>query len=193
MIFVTVGTEKFPFERLVKTIDEAKQRGIIQEDVFMQIGNSGYQPVACQFEKFLPFYKMINFIQSADIVVSHAGIGSTLLCLHSGKTPIIFPRNVEYKEHLDNHQLDFAVHIQKLSVALVCFECDDLIKKLSHYKEYVETLSLNIDENQRHRIVDYLRTCAEMPEVFSYHRDAVFLMKSSLRLILLKVKKMFFF
>lgn len=157
MIFVTVGTEKFPFERLIKSLDEAKQKGIITDDIFMQIGTAEYEPTACAFERFLPFSQMVEIIEDADVVISHAGIGSTLLCLHLGKTPIIFPRKFECKEHLDNHQLDFAMHIQKLSTALVAFNPDDLIDQILHYENYLQNLTTDVKKKERNRLVNYLR------------------------------------
>ena len=40
MIFITLGSQKFQFNRLLKTVDELVERGIIKEEVFAQIGYS---------------------------------------------------------------------------------------------------------------------------------------------------------
>ena len=37
MIFVTVGTEKFPFDRLIRAIDKGLERGGINDRVFAGI------------------------------------------------------------------------------------------------------------------------------------------------------------
>ena len=161
MIFVTVGTEKFPFERLIKTIDEAKQNEIIKEEVFMQIGANFYQPAFCKFVKFLSYNQMMYYIQSARIIVSHAGIGSTLLCLHSGKVPILFPRSAAHHEHLDDHQLDFANHLKELSKALVCFDTNDLLDKIINYKDYINDLTIDTKRKEHHRLVAYLHNNIE--------------------------------
>jgi UDP-N-acetylglucosamine transferase subunit ALG13 len=47
MIFVTVGTDHHPFDRLIKTVDELKSQGVISEDVFIQTGSSVYLPDHC--------------------------------------------------------------------------------------------------------------------------------------------------
>ena len=44
MIFVTVGTHEQPFNRLIQKIDELVRDGEIEDDVFMQIGYSTYEP-----------------------------------------------------------------------------------------------------------------------------------------------------
>ena len=38
MIFVAVGTQKFPFNRLLKGIDDLMDQGQLEEEVFAQIG-----------------------------------------------------------------------------------------------------------------------------------------------------------
>ena len=42
MIFVTVGSQKFPFNRLLKKVDEMVQNHTIAELVYMQTGVSDY-------------------------------------------------------------------------------------------------------------------------------------------------------
>ena len=41
MIFVTVGSQKFPFERLLKQVDRMVESRIITEEVVAQAGHSG--------------------------------------------------------------------------------------------------------------------------------------------------------
>ena len=43
MIFVAVGTQKFPFDRLLKKIDKLIMANIIKEEVYAQIGHSMYK------------------------------------------------------------------------------------------------------------------------------------------------------
>ena len=51
MIFVTVGTHEQPFNRLIQKIDELVRDGEIEDDVFMQIGYSTYEPKYTKWEK----------------------------------------------------------------------------------------------------------------------------------------------
>lgn len=44
MIFITLGSQKFQFDRLLKAVDELIERGIIQDEVFAQTGYSTYVP-----------------------------------------------------------------------------------------------------------------------------------------------------
>ena len=44
MIFITLGSQKFQFNRLLKEIDRLIETGVIKDEVFAQIGYSDYQP-----------------------------------------------------------------------------------------------------------------------------------------------------
>src|SRR3990167_2141008 len=108
MIFLTVGTERWPFDRLLKIIDSAIERKEIREDVFGQTGHSDYKPRFFRYEKILDFDRFIDMVRRSRMVVSHAGAGSLILCLRMGKIPLMFPRNAAHGEHLNDHQVDLA-------------------------------------------------------------------------------------
>ena len=82
MILVAVGTQ-FPFDRLVKTVDEwAAANGT--SEVVAQTGPSSYVPANIQAHAFLPPGSFKRF-SAADLVVTHCGIGSILSALSHGK------------------------------------------------------------------------------------------------------------
>jgi len=140
MIFVTVGTEKYPFDRLLKTLDEAVEHGALQELVFGQIGNSNYQPRAYTWAEFLSFKAMEEYIRRADIVVAHAGVGTMLLALSLGKVPILMPRRSHLGEHLDEHQVEFSRKIESTGKVLIAYTPEDLVQKIIHYDEWLRKL-----------------------------------------------------
>ena len=88
MIFVTVGTHEQPFNRLLQKIDELKKDGTIQDDVIIQTGFSTYRPQYCQWSKLLPYQQMV-------------------------KTPIVVPRQHQFNEHVNDHQMEFARNVSK--------------------------------------------------------------------------------
>ncbi len=108
MILAILGTEQFSFDRFVKCLDRLIEEGVLKEDVFVQLGSSHYEPRLAKFKRFLPFGEMRDLITQASLVVSHAGAGTTLLCLQLGKKPILFPRDPDQGEHVDGHQRAFA-------------------------------------------------------------------------------------
>ena len=52
MIFVTTGSQKFQFNRLLQKIDLLIEEGMIREEVFAQIGVSDYQPKHYEYCRF---------------------------------------------------------------------------------------------------------------------------------------------
>lgn len=119
MIFVTVGTHEQPFNRLIEKIDELKGKGIISEEVFMQIGYSTYEPKHCMWEKLIPYQEMEQYMNKADKIITHGGPATFMSVLSKGKKPIVVPRLVEFGEHVNNHQLDFAQKVLERGYQIV--------------------------------------------------------------------------
>jgi len=155
MIFASVGTEKFPFDRLIKALDDARQRGELEEEVFIQIGCSSYEPRHCIWESFVEFGRQIEFLKTARVIVTHAGVGSFLMCVSLGKVPILFPRLHRYREHLDDHQLEFAKRIDSERSAIVAYNEHELLMAIRHYGRLVR--NLRSDSTARPRLADYLQ------------------------------------
>jgi len=139
-IFVTLGFENFSFDRLIRAIDNGARDGRISGDILIQTGYSLYPVRFCETKRFMRFDEIMSCFKNADIVVSHAGVGTTLLCLGLGKIPVIFPRRVKYREHVDDHQVQFAKMLEKRKKVLVAYDDDKLLTKISGYGPLVEKL-----------------------------------------------------
>ena len=113
MIFVTVGTHEQPFNRLVKAVDELKRDGVITEDVIIQTGFSTYEPQYCQWSKLIPYQQMVKNVADARIVITHGGPASFIMPLQIGKTPIVVPRQYQFGEHVNDHQVEFARNVSE--------------------------------------------------------------------------------
>lgn len=111
MIFVTVGTHEQPFDRLLKCVDDLKRDGKIQEEVIMQTGYSNYVPKYCEWKKLYPYQEMLDLVKKARIVVTHGGPSSFIMPLQIGKIPIVVPRQKQYDEHVNDHQLKFTKEV----------------------------------------------------------------------------------
>lgn len=162
MIFVMVGTERFPFDRLLRAIDLGFETGKIHEEIFAQIGSSVYIPRLFKSCKFLPFNEIVKLIKESDIVVTHAGVGSVLLCLSLNKIPIAFPRFMKYGEHLDDHQLEFATQMETQQKLLVAYDEQNLLDKITNYKSLIESLNAELcTETNRNNLVNFLTSTVE--------------------------------
>ena len=113
MIFVTVGTHEQQFNRLIEYVDNLKRDGVIQEEVIMQTGFCTYEPKFCEWNKLISYKEMIKNVEDARIVITHGGPASFIMPLQIGKIPIVVPRQVEFNEHVNNHQVEFAKAVEK--------------------------------------------------------------------------------
>ncbi|MFB2586746.1 glycosyltransferase [Herbiconiux liukaitaii] len=104
-VLVTLGTIRpFGFDRVLKALDKE----LAADVVTWQIGESSYIPTHGRVEKSLDRAELIEETKAADVVISHAGVGSILASLGSGKRPIVVARLSRFQEHIDDHQLDIA-------------------------------------------------------------------------------------
>ncbi|MDD6363055.1 MAG: glycosyltransferase [Lachnospiraceae bacterium] len=71
MIFVTLGSQKFQFNRLLEAIDSLITAGAITEEVFAQTGYSDYVPVHYDYRKFLDGTEFREKMKQADTVITH--------------------------------------------------------------------------------------------------------------------------
>lgn len=158
MIFITVGTDKFQFDRLLRGVDIAAGEGMIKDNVYAQVGSSLYEPKNFSFSKFMSFADLVKMIDKADIVVSHAGVASVLLSLKAGKVPVLFPRMAKYREVIDDHQIDFARKMEKMNRAIVAYSEKDLVYVINSYKGLVEKLRPAKLSQGKEELVEYLNT-----------------------------------
>lgn len=144
MIFVTVGTHEQPFNRLVEAVDLLKKHEIIKEEVFIQTGYSTYQPRYCEHSEFVKFDEMKKYISKARIVITHGGPASFLSVLEQKKSPIVVPRKVEFAEHVNDHQLDFALKIRDKGYEICVIDNLDLLgETILNYQNNEEIFESN--------------------------------------------------
>jgi UDP-N-acetylglucosamine transferase subunit ALG13 len=104
---------------------------------------------------------MINYIQKAEIVITHAGIGSILLCLILDKVPIIFPRYADLKEHVDDHQVEISLRLEKEKAVLVSYNDKDLLHKINHYHQMKKKCGGSIKKPTEKGLLLFLREIIE--------------------------------
>ena len=138
MIFVTVGTHEQPFNRLIQKVDDLKRDGVITEDVIMQIGFSTYEPKYCTYSKLYPYNEMQQVVQDAQIVITHGGPSSFIMPLQIGKIPIVVPRQKDFYEHVNNHQVEFAEAVKERYGNIIVVEnIEDLGNVITNYDSII--------------------------------------------------------
>lgn len=157
-IFITLGSQKFQFNRLLKAVDELCEKGIVDaENVFAQIGYSDYLPEKYSYKKFLNRDEFSKEMGEADIVITHGGTGAIIGAVKKEKKVIAVPRRAKYGEHVDDHQLQLIKQFDDLN--LIC-SCPD-IGKLDVALDTVQRTSYNSYESNTSNIIssieDYIK------------------------------------
>ena len=144
MIFLAVGTQKFPFDRLLKSADKLISDGVITEEVFAQTGTCTYTPQNFEYRSMLSKAEFEERIKNCSLLITHSGVGTIISGLKARKPVIVMPRLKKYGEHVDDHQLDIAKAFSDRELVLMCGDDDslsDIIEKARtyRYKEYVSS------------------------------------------------------
>ena len=148
MIFVTVGTHEQPFNRLVEKVDLLKRENAIQEEVVIQTGFSTYIPQYCTWKKMFPYPDMLENVEKARIVITHGGPSSFIMPLQVGKIPIVVPRQKQFGEHVNDHQVDFVRQVQERMKNIIVLEnIEELYEKISCYDQLIHSVDAKLQSN----------------------------------------------
>jgi UDP-N-acetylglucosamine transferase subunit ALG13 len=139
MLFLCVGTQ-FPFDRLVRTIDEAVSEGFVYDKVYAQLGESSYVPKHFEHIKFLDKNAFDRYIDDASAVISHAGMGVISAALDRRKPLLVMPRQKKYGEVVNDHQTAIARQYERLGYLLVAYDVTELPQKIVQLRTFVPNL-----------------------------------------------------
>ncbi len=131
MILVTVGSEQYPFDRLMEWIEVLIDYELLQDEVVVQYGTCTVLPAGARVYRFLKEEKFQDLIQRADMVIAHCGEGTVLLLDTLDKPYILVPRSQRFKEHVDDHQVELALALSQLHVPIAWCPAD-IVRFIEH-------------------------------------------------------------
>ncbi len=155
MIFLTVGTQ-FPFDRLVKAVDEYLDERLIEEEIYAQICNSLYRPRNFRYVESLEKSKFDSLMQQASGIISHAGMGTITMGLDCDKPLLVMPRLAKHGEVVNDHQVAIAKKFEELKHLLVAYEVEELPEKIEQLKTFVPRKRQAQPEAVARRIASFL-------------------------------------
>ena len=126
MIFVTVGSRNYPFDRLFIKLDELFDKGLIKDELFAQIGTSTYIPRNYKYKDFISQEEFSEMVNKSDLVISHGASGSIMKALNAGKKVIAVTRLSKYGEHIDDHQIQNNEAFAANKYVIPVYEMDEL-------------------------------------------------------------------
>lgn len=158
MIFVTLGSQKFQMNRVLKELDDLVKRRLINEDIYAQVGYSDYRPKNFEARDFFLRQEYLDFMEKAKLIITHGGTGAIVGALKKEKKVIAIPRQSKLGEHVDDHQYEIVnlfaekgliVTIDdehKLIEAIDSIESKDFNKFISQKEEMLDSIRITLKQ-----------------------------------------------
>ena len=153
MIFVVLGSQKFQFNRLLKSLDEAISNKKINDKIFAQIGYSDYKPTNYEYQDFIDREEYKAKLKEADIVICHGGTGVIVEAVKNEKKVIAIGRLAQYNEHVDDHQLQIISQFTDANMIACVEDADKIPEKLKE----IENMTFEKYVSNQKTINSYLK------------------------------------
>jgi UDP-N-acetylglucosamine transferase subunit ALG13 len=116
-LFVTLGTNKsYRFDALV---DAVLATGLADERTVWQLGVTTRDGLPGTVLDHLSSEEFEICARNADVVITHAGVGTLMNLLDMGIYPLVVPRRAKRREVVDDHQLQIAALLARRGIALI--------------------------------------------------------------------------
>lgn len=157
MIFVTVGTTKFPFYRMGNIIHELIDITQNKERIIIQQGKLNLKVKSRNVSVFseIPHNKFLKYIKEARVIITHGGPATIFQILAEQKKPFVLPRLKKFGEHVNDHQKYFSEYLgSKQYIYLLHSEKD--LKIIASYTHQSKKTFPKSDINKIVHILDNL-------------------------------------
>lgn len=137
MIFVTVGTQNYKFNRLFSYLEN-----IDDEDIVIQSGiNKIKKKDNYTIYKYMSSIDMKHYIDKCNILITHAGPDNIFYALSKNKKVIVVPRTSKYRECIGNHQIIFSQYLKDNNYCYVAFNKEEFMNALNSNKKLNKYMS----------------------------------------------------
>lgn len=131
LIFVTVGSQRFQFNRLLRVVDACLCSEPSLGPTFAQSGWCDYAPKSFECKPFLDRAEFAGRLAECDTVITHGGTGVIVSALKQSKRVLAMPRLARYGEHVDDHQVQLLTQFSAADLIEVFEDAEALRKELS--------------------------------------------------------------
>ena len=138
MIFITLGSQDKPFQRLVNEVERLVKEHKINEEVIAQVGPTKYNDELINgFAMAKDFKEYQEYVDKASLIITHGGVGSIIDAISKGKKVIAVPRLKKYKESANDHQEQIIKKLNDEKYIIGIYNINDLEKAIKYSKTFV--------------------------------------------------------
>ena len=137
MILVLLGTQHNEFTRLLEKVENLIDNGIIKEQVYVQAGFTKYKSEKMKIFDMISREILEDYVNKANIVITHGGIGSIIMSLKKNKKVIAVPRLHEFNEHVNDHQRQIVNIFNEKNYLIGIQNVEDLQEALRNIESFV--------------------------------------------------------
>jgi len=134
MILLLLGTNPYPFNRLLDAVDNWAV--LHQQKVIAQTGHTPVKGVSIECHDFVDHSQVMEWIKQADFVISQGGFGSIKDCIQQQKPVLVVPRLQEYDECQDS-QKELVDALVEEGRVISLFDIKKLAEAIETVKEFV--------------------------------------------------------
>lgn len=164
LVFVTVGTDHHPFDRVIRWVDGWLADGAGERvECVVQHGSSARPEIARGY-RVLDHDELRMWLSEATAVVCHGGPTTITECRRLGRLPIVVPRSPALGEHVDGHQQRYCDRVAG----------DGILAAARTEEELREQLDRSLAEPEAFRVVTEGDDVAAAVERFARAVDELF-------------------
>lgn len=147
LIFVTLGTQDKPFTRLLEALEKEIEKGNIKDEVIVQAGSTKYKSKKMRLFDLISQETFSDYMQKADIIITHGGVGSIVTALNFEKKVIAAPRLAQFGEHVNDHQLQIIKCFEQKNYILPLYDFEKLNEVIEKSKTFIPSKFISNKDN----------------------------------------------
>ena len=155
MTLVLLGTQNNDFHRLLDEVQKNIDSGKIKDEVIVQSGFTKYNSNKMKVFNLIPKIELENLVKNADLIITHAGMGSIELALEHNKKVIAVPRLKKFGEHVNDHQKDIQQEFNKKGWIIGIDDVSQLSDAIEKAKKFKPK---KYENNNQEKIIKVIRT-----------------------------------
>lgn len=158
MVFIALGTQGNQFPRCLKMVEDLIEALHPNQEFVAQLGNTQYSSDKIRCLDFLSETEFKEYIDKAEVVISHAGSGALFSSIKKGKKIIAVARLAKYGEMVNDHQTELVRKLSEEGYILDgTYSILDAWKKLADFEPRMCDFKCTLPQEIAHLIDSWLK------------------------------------